>query len=105
MRIGKHGAALLCRQLIQVALQEGKVALDGGERRTQFVRCVGDEAALRLRGAFQRREHLIECIHDLRHLVVTTRFRHALAQVANACTTDSGGGNGSCRRHEFRKRA
>jgi hypothetical protein len=84
-----------------MALQESQVSLDGGERGTQLVRCVGDEAALGLRGALQRRKHLIERLHDLRQLVVSARLRYALAQVAKTCPSRRGGGNGLCRCHEF----
>ena len=104
MGIGQHGTALPLRQLLDMALQEGQIALDGGERRAQFVRGVGHEAALGLGGAFQRREHLIERLHNLRQFVAPARVLHALAQVAQARTSCSGGGDGARRGHQVRQR-
>ena len=78
-----------------MALQESQVPLDGGERRTQFVRGVGDETALGLRSAFQGREHLVEGLDNLRQLVASSRVRYAVAQIAQARAARRGGGDGA----------
>src|SRR6266480_3821473 len=79
-----HGAPLLGRQLVDMALQESQVPLDGGERRAQFVGGVGDETALGLRSAFQGCEHLVKGLDNLRQFVTSSRVRYAVAQIAQA---------------------
>src|SRR2546421_4147385 len=103
MGVSKHDAALLWRQFIEMVLQKCQISLDGSKWSAQFVRSVGNKAALCLRRALQRGEHLVERLHNLDHLVVSTWPRHALAQVAEACATYRGGGNGARCNYQLRE--
>src|SRR5579872_6149529 len=96
MGIGEHDAAFLWREFLLMTLQEGQVALDRRKWSTQFVRSIGDKAALGLRCALQGGQHFVERLHHLRHLVVSTRPRHSLAETPKACPACCRGSYGAC---------
>ena len=88
--------ALQCPRQIALHGVQLRIPVDRGERRAQFVACVGDEALhflggllLLVEAAFDAREHGVQRGGERADFRVFGRGRHALAQVAGR---DLGGG-------------
>src|SRR5579875_3256778 len=103
--IGQHSVSLSRRDLIDVAKQEGQIALDGGKRRAQFVRCVGNKALLSYRRAFDGCQHIIKGIDDASHLIVSWRTPYPVAQSTWGLALLRVGGNQAGRSNQVRKGA
>ena len=71
------------------------VAEQGGERRAQLVRCVGEEAPLDLARSLEAREHRVQRLGEAPDLVVGSRDRQPTARIARAL--DVRGGVGEAR--------
>src|SRR6266511_1070388 len=61
------------RRHLRMAAEQFEVALDGGERRTQLVRGVGDEALLGPIGRLDAREHRVERCGEPPEFIVMLR--------------------------------
>ncbi|NUQ54351.1 MAG: hypothetical protein HUU14_00515 [Dehalococcoidia bacterium] len=70
--LAKYFGALRCLHL-RLPLEDLQVALDSGERRTQFVRGIGDKALLGARGFLQTGQHGVEGFRQAAELVMCRR--------------------------------
>jgi hypothetical protein len=77
-----QGLVTIRRWHVWMEAEQFEVTLDGGERRAQLVRGVGDEALLGLIGGLDAGEHCVERGGEPPQLVVLPRRRNAVREVA-----------------------